>query len=253
MESISIINNQLTDLKLSGIHSALPTRMKQAREEDLGYEGFLSLILQDEMDFRKSNRVIRLLKRASFKQNASLETIDFSFPRDLDKKLIKDLATCQFIRDGINLVISGPTGVGKSFLATAFGNNACRNGITSAFFKMNTLIEQTLLSRAKGTYLNLLKRLYSFDLLVLDDFGIKPLEPQQYQDLYDVIDDRSVNKSTIITTQVPVKNWGEIIPDPVTCEAVTDRLISKAIKIQMKGPTYRPETIKKIKTKLDKD
>lgn len=116
---------------------------------------------------------------------------------------------------------------------------------------MNNLVEHFLLARAKGTYLNLLKRLAACDLLILDDFGIKPLDPQQYQDLYDVLDERGEDKSTLITTQVPIENWGEIIADPVTCEAVTDRLVSVAIKLEMKGASYRPKK-PRGKSKLDK-
>ena len=240
MEPINLTDNLLTELKLSGIKVTVRQRLDEARREEVGHEGFLNLLLEDEKDFRKNTRIRRLIKRASFKKNATLEQLDYAYPRGLDKKVVKDLATCNFVRDGINIIVSGPTGVGKSYLATAVGNSACRNGITSIFFRMNTLVEQTMLARAKGTYLNFLKRITSFDLLVLDDFGIKPLDPQSFQDLYDIIDERCENKSTVITTQVPIENWGEVIGDPVTCEAITDRLVSRAIKIQMKGDSYRP-------------
>ena len=240
MEPINLTDNLLTELKLSGIKVTVRQRLDEARREEVGHEGFLNLLLEDEKDFRKNTRIRRLIKRASFKKNATLEQLDYAYPRGLDKKVVKDLATCNFVRDGINIIVSGPTGVGKSYLATAVGNSACRNGITSIFFRMNTLVEQTMLARAKGTYLNFLKRITSFDLLVLDDFGIKPLDPQSFQDLYDIIDERCENKSTVITTQVPIENWGEVISDPVTCEAITDRLVSRAIKIQMKGDSYRP-------------
>ena len=117
--------------------------------------------------------------------------------------------------------------------------------------RMNSLIEQLTLARAKGTYLNLIKRLASCELIILDDFGIKPLSPQQYQDFYDVIDERGEEKTTIITSQVPVENWPEIIPDPVTCEAVSDRLSSIATKLVMSGPSYRGKKSRKEEKTLD--
>ena len=143
------------------------------------------------------------------------------------------------MQEGFNILIDGPTGVGKSYLASAIGQTACRHGHTAIFLRMNTLIEQTMLARVKGSYLTLLKKLASCELLILDDFGIKPLAPQQYQDLYDILDERSEGKSTIVTTQLPPENWGEVIGDPITCEAVTDRLVSRATSIHMKGDSYR--------------
>ena len=141
--------------------------------------------------------------------------------------------------DGTNVIIEGPTGVGKTYLASALGHAACRQGYSTLFYRMNALIEQTTLARAKGTYLNLVKRLAGADLLILDDFGIKPLAPQQYQDLYDILDERSEGKATVVTTQLPAENWSEVIDDAVTCEAITDRLASRAVIIQMKGTSYR--------------
>ena len=141
--------------------------------------------------------------------------------------------------------------MGKSFLANAIGNNLCRLGISVAFYRMNALIEKIHLERAKGTYITFLKKISAFDLIILDDFGIKPLEPQEYQDLYDIIDERGDEKPLIITTQVSPENWSEIISDPVTCEAVTDRIVSQAMTIKMKGDSYRKRRKKTVK--LDKD
>jgi DNA replication protein DnaC len=233
------------------MRETVSARLGQAKKDGLDHEEFLGLMLQDELDFRKSAKIKNLLKRAAFKQPASLEEFDLGVNRALDKKQLRDLGTCRFIDDGINVLILGPTGVGKTYLASAIGNGACRVGHSTLFFRMNSLIEQMLLARAKGTYLNMLKRLAGADLLILDDFGIKPLDPQHFQDLYDVIDERGEDKSTIITTQVPVENWNEIISDPVTCEAITDRLNSGAMQLVMKGASYRPKRSPKA-AKLDK-
>jgi len=239
MEILDQTNGLLDGLKLSGAKAALKVRLKQAQDDPLSYETFLNTLLHDEKEHRKNARVARLLKKAAFRQNASLEGFDYSMPRGVSKQVVANLATGRFVLEGSNILISGPTGVGKSYMATAIGNHLCRLGRSVVFFRMNALIEKIHLERAKGNYLNLIKRLTSPDVIIIDDFGIKPLEPSEYQDFYDIIDERGEEKSIILTTQLPPENWNEIIPDPITCEAVTDRIVSQSIKIQMAGQTYR--------------
>jgi DNA replication protein DnaC len=246
MNPIDLTKTNLDVLKLTGIKLALTARLAHARDERLGYEQFLNLVLDDEVLYRKSARIARLIKNAGFRGSASCENIECSASRNLDKTLVMDLSTCQFVREGTNLLISGATGVGKTHLATALGNAACRNGLSVVFFRMNTLLEKLLIVRAQGTYLNFLKKCAAVDLVILDDFGIKPLAPQQYQDLYDILDERSEKKTTIITTQLPVENWSEVIADPVTCEAITDRFVSRALVVQVKGCSYRKKILKKL-------
>lgn len=253
MTAVEAMTNQMIELRLTGMRECIAARFKQAREADLGYEEFFSLLLQDEVQFRRGARIKRLIKRASFRHAASLEEFDQAEGRGLDKKHLRDLATNRYVEDGINLLILGPTGVGKTYLATALGNAACRSGYTTLFFRMNSLIEQLTLARAKGTYLNLLKRLSSCDLLILDDFGIKPLDAQHYQDFYDVIDERGEDKSTVMTSQLPVENWSEVIADQISCEAVSDRIASTAIRLVMQGASYRPKRKRNSEKNLDKN
>lgn len=231
----------MSELRLVGMRDNFQLRAKQSRESELTCEDFFALLLQDEIEYRRSAKIKRLLSKASFRQSASLEDIDLKVSRGLDKRQLKDLATCRFIDDGINVLVMGPTGVGKTYLATAIGNAACRRGYSTLFLRMNSLIEQILMARAKGTYLNLLRRYAACDLLILDDLGIKPLTAQHFQDLYDVLDERGEEKSTVVTTQLPPENWSEIISDPVACEAITDRLTATAIKIVLQGASYRPK------------
>jgi DNA replication protein DnaC len=247
------VTHQMIELRLTGMRETYDVRSKQSREQNLTGEDFFGLLIQDEIEFRKSAKIKRLLKNAALRCSSSLEEIDTKIDRGFDKRQLRDLATCRFIDDGLNILILGPTGVGKTHTASAIGNAACRQGYSTIFYRMNTLIEQLLLARAKGTYLNLLKRIAGCDLLILDDFGIKPLEPQHYQDLYDVIDERGEDKSTILTSQVPVENWNEIISDAVTCEAITDRLSSMSIRMVMKGASYRSKRQTKKEAQLDKD
>ena len=243
---LNLVDQYLMELRLHGVREALTRRLKQAKDEDLGFEDFLNLCLHDESSFRKNARIDRLLRTATLRTQACLENLDLQTPRGLDRKLIQDLSQSRFIEHGQNVLILGPTGVGKSHLATALGRSACRNGKTTLFYRLNTLTEKLLLVRAQGTYLNLLKKLASVDLLILDDFGIKPLSPQQFQDLYDVLEERTETKATILTTQLPIENWPEVIADPVVCEAITDRIVPKAIKIIMKGDSYRKKKEKII-------
>jgi DNA replication protein DnaC len=250
---IDQVESQLVSLKLHGMRDNFSRRCKQAGDEGLAHEDCIGMLVQDEVEHRKNTRIQRLLKNAAFRQPASVEAVDFTPARGLDKKQIAGLAGGRFIQGGLNVVILGPTGIGKSFLASAIGNAACRSGYTTQFHRMNALIEQMALSRAKGTYLNLLKRLSSCDLLILDDFGIKPLSPHQYQDLYDTLDERGETKSTMITSQLPIANWSEVIADPLTCEAVTDRIVSRAVILQLKGDNYRRRRGAGSIKELDKD
>jgi DNA replication protein DnaC len=246
MKPINLVEQYLTDLRLHGLQEGLSPRLKEAQSAELPYEDFLNLCLFDETQFRKNARIERLLRAAAFRAHVSLEGLDTTTSRGLDKKMIHELASTRFIDNGSNLLIMGPTGVGKTFLACAIGNAACRAGRSTLFFRMNNLAEKLLLSRAQNNYLLLLKKLAAVELLILDDFGIKPFTPQQFQDLYDVLDERTENKSTILTTQLPVENWSEVIADPVVCEAITDRIVPRAILLTMKGDSFRKKNMKTI-------
>ena len=235
---------------MKGVSCVLTQRLKEADEQELGYEDFLNVIFEDELLYRENEKVTRLLRRAALQQKACLEAFETKPSRGIDKKLLNDLALIRFVQNGQNIILSGPTGVGKSYLACAIDNNVCRNGFTVQYFRMNTLVEKFRLERAKNTYLNFVKRISTASVLILDDFGIKPLDPHQYQDLYDVIDERGSERSLIITTQLPVSNWSEVIDDPVTCEAITDRITANCLNLKMSGASFRQR--KKLRlTKFD--
>lgn len=243
---LNLTDQYLTELSLKGVRESLGRRVKEALDEDLSYEDFLNLILFDEVQYKKNLRRQRLLKAAGFRSQASLEGITYEKVRNFDKKLINEIAQMRFLEDGINIIIHGATGVGKSYLATAIGNHVCRSSKSVMFMKMNFLLEKMSLARAEGTYLGLLKRIHNVDLLIVDDFGIKALTDQQFQDFYDVLGERESGRSTILTTQLPSENWNEIIPDPLVCEAISDRLTANAIKILVKGPSKRSEPKKRL-------
>lgn len=239
MQTLNQTDRYLSELSLKGIRESLTQRMKEALDNDLSYEDFLNTILFDEVQCRQNARRQRLLKAAGFRTQASLEGLTYEKVRNLEKKQVQEIATLRFLEDGTNIMIFGATGVGKSYLATAIGNHLCRLSRSVLFWKMNVLLEKMALARAEGTYLNLLKKINSADLIIVDDFGIKALTDQQYQDFYDVLGERESGKSTILTTQLPAENWNEVIPDPLVCEAISDRLTAQAIKLNLKGPSKR--------------
>lgn len=216
-------------------------RIQEALDSDLSYEDFINLILFDELQFRQNARRARLLRAAGFRSQASLEGITYEKVRNVDKKVIQEIAGLRFLEEGTNIILFGATGVGKTYLATAIGNHVCRCARPVMFLKMNFLLEKLALARLEGTYLNFLKKIHGTDLLIIDDFGIKPLTPQQYQDFYDVLGERESGKSTILTTQLPSENWNEVIEDLLVCEAISDRLTAQAIKLNLKGPSKRSE------------
>lgn len=234
------------ELSLKGVRENLSRRLKEALDNNLDYEGFMNLILFDEVQYRQNARRARLLKAAGFRTQASLEGVTYEKVRNFDKKQIQEIAKLRFIDDGTNILIFGATGVGKTYLATAIGNHVCRCGRSVMFVKMNLLLEKLALARAEGTYLNLLKKISVTDLLIVDDFGIKALTEQQFQDFYDVLGERESGKSTILTTQLPAENWNEVIQDPLVCEAISDRLTAQAIKLTVKGPSKRGERKKSL-------
>lgn len=239
MQALNQTDQYLSELCLKGIRESLSRRIKEALDADLSYEDFLNTVLFDEVQNRQNNRRQRLLKAAGFRTQASLEGVTYEKVRSLDKKQVQEIANLNFLSDGTNIMIFGATGVGKSYLATAIGNHVCRCSRSVLFWKMNVLHERLALARADGTYLNLLKKINAADLVIVDDFGIKAMTPQQYQDFYDVLGERESGKATILTTQLPSENWNEVIPDALVCEAISDRLTAQAIKLHLKGPSKR--------------
>ncbi len=246
MQTLNQTDQYLLELSLKGIREGLSRRIKEALDTDLSYEDFLNTILFDEHQWRQNARRQRLLKAAGFRTQASLEGLTYEKVRNIEKKQVQEIATLRFLDEGTNIMIFGATGVGKTYLATAIGNHVCRCNRSVLFWKMNVLLEKLALARAEGAYLNLLKKINSSDLLIVDDFGIKALTDQQYQDFYDVLGERESEKSTILTTQLPAENWSEVIPDPLVCEAISDRLTARAIKLVLKGPSKRGQQKKTL-------
>jgi DNA replication protein DnaC len=239
MNVIDTTDDLLTELKLHGLREALPRRLRELHEQRWSPSEFLNLCLEDERLFRQNARLARRLREATFPTMASLENLDFTIERKLDRSQVRELASASFVTQSLNILIAGPTGVGKTHLACALGNAACRQGFSTLFLPLNRLLEKMALIRAQGRYLSLLKKLTSVSVLIVDDWGLRALTPQQMQDIYDIVDGRVESMTTIITTQLPQENWNEILPDPVLCDAITDRIVQKAISLEMVGESYR--------------
>jgi len=230
---------KLERLRLTGMAVALKEQLEMDGMEQMGFEERLGLLIDREASVRETRRMKTRLKKAKLRQNACIEDIDFSHPRELDRGLVMHLASCQWIEKHHNLIITGPTGVGKSYLACAFGQKACREGFTTAYHRMSRLFEELSLAKGDGRYVKLLKTLSKTDLLILDDYGLSRLNKEQSHDLLEILEDRYGVRSTLVTSQLPLKHWHEQIGDQTLADAIMDRLVHNAYKINLKGGSMR--------------
>jgi len=231
--------DKLETLRLSGMVGALREQWKTPDINQLSFEERLGLLTDREVDIRETKRLQSRLKRAKLRQTASLEDIDFRQPRGLDKSLVIKLADCQWISKHQNLIVTGPTGAGKSYLACAFAQKACREGYNTSYVRMSRLFEDLGLAKGDGRYSKMLASFAKTDLLVLDDYGLAKLTREQRHDLLEILEDRYGVRSTLVTSQLPLEHWHEQVGDPTLADAIMDRLVHNAHKIQLKGGSMR--------------
>ena len=236
-------------MKLYGMLKTLDLRLSESVSQNWGTADFLSALITDEKSYRSMAQINRRLKSAGFRTQSTFETLDYTAKRTLTKSQVKDLMQLQFIKvSPQNLMIVGPTGVGKTFLATAIGNHACRHGHTTIFMGVSVFIERMMMARSDGTYLRLRDRLIKTDLLIIDDIGLKKLPALIVQDLHDLLEERQ-EKCTLITSQLPLKNWSEIIDDELALDTVVDKLKHGSLHMILEGDSYRKK--KNQAAKLD--
>jgi DNA replication protein DnaC len=239
---------RLYALRLAVMAAAWQQQQTDTKIASLTFDERFAFLVDAEFIARQNKRVAMMLKQAELRiANACIEDVDASGPRGLDPAVLHQLATCTWIGDKLNVLVSGATGVGKSFVACALGQMACRRGLRVMYKRLPRLFEQLSLSKADGTYIRLLSKLAKLDLLIIDDLGIAPLKDAQRYDLLEVLEDRYGNTSTIIASQLPIDTWHRWLGDPTVADAILDRLVHNAFEISLKGPSRRKEKDKNKK------
>jgi len=239
MEATHTLTPHLKHLRLSGILETLDVRHRQAIEEKWSYVEFLERLLQDEVERRGQKQLTLRLRRAAFQPDKTLERFDFSFNPTLNRQQILDLATCQFIVRKEPVLICGPTGVGKSHLAQALGHAACRRGYDVVFTGAARMLQHLNGGRADGSYERRLQTYVRPDLLIVDDFGLKPLRAPAPEDFYDVISERYERGATIVTSNHALNEWPQLFGDPLLASAGLDRLFHTAHALVITGESFR--------------
>ena len=238
-----MLNQQTLDklyvMKLLGMADGFKEQLQQPSFQDLSFDQRFGMLVDGQWTWKENKRLKRLLKEAKLRLQASVEDIDYKTSRGIEKSVLINLTSCNWIRNHQNLLISGPTGVGKTFLACALAQKACREGFRTLYLRMPQFFYQIALARADGTYGNLMKKFSKTHLLVLDDLGLTSLGDTERRDLLEVIEDRHGVSSTLITSQLPVENWYDHIGDPTIADAILDRIIHSAHRIQLKGGSMR--------------
>ena len=230
---------KLRSLSLRGMACALEEQLQQSSIVSLSFEERLNLLIDREYLQRENRRLTDRLRKAKLKQAACIEDIDYKNGRGLDRSIVAKLATSAWIKSHHNLLITGKTGTGKSYLACAFAHNACLQGYSARYLRTNRFFQELTLTRADGRYNKYLAELAKTSLLVLDDFGLTVLTQEQRRDLLEVLDDRHNVRSTIITSQLPVSHWHETIGDETLADAILDRVVHSAYQFNLTGDSMR--------------
>lgn len=233
------ITSKLNELRLQGMSRSWKSLTETRHHQDLTLSEGLVILLQAEKLDREQRRFDRLQKNAKFRYQASIEELHLDTSRGIDKTLLASLASGTYLKNGESIIITGATGCGKSFIASALGHQACAQGYKTAYFNMQKLTQQLKIVRLEGTILSFFMKLSKTHLLILDDFGLTHLEKQQQLDLMEIIEDRHTRHSTIIASQLPVATWFDIIGEPTIADAILDRLVHTSHRIELKGESLR--------------
>jgi len=239
--------DKLGNMRLTGMVKGLKAQLENPEIDNLAFGDRLALIVDMEYMEREKRQLASRLKGAKMRQNAVLEDLDTKASREIDRSLLATLSTCQWIKRNHNLLITGKTGAGKTWLSCALAHTACRLGITAVYYRLPTLMQDLDLARNDGRYKKVMKSISKAELLILDDWGIAPMSPEQLRDLLEIIDERYQKTSTLITSQLPVANWHEALNDPTMADAILDRVLHNAYKIDLKGE----DSMRKLRSKID--
>jgi len=240
--------DQLHALGLEGMAKAFAEIDAKSEANDLGHREWLGLLLDREASWRRDKRLVARLRYAKLRQQACVEDVDYRSPRGLDRALFQKLAQGDWIKAHDNLALIGPTGVGKSWLASALGHNACRDNRSVLYHRVPKLFEELALARGDGRHPRILRNLGRADLLILDDWGLEPLDAGARHDLLEILEERYGRRSTVITSQLPVDRWHEVVNDPTYADAIMDRLVHNAHRIELTGESMRRTRGKQTQT-----
>jgi DNA replication protein DnaC len=233
---------KLHALGLPGMLAAWRQQQSDAQYAALGFDERLGLLVDAEATQRENHRLERLLRDARLKlSQACIEDIDYAPRREIDRAQIRQLASCRWVREHQNVIITGAAGTGKSYLACALAQQACRHGLRAIYRRVPRLFHELTLAHADGSYGKLLTRLARLDVLILDDWGLAPFQDQERRDLLEILEDRYGTRSTIITSQLPTKTWHAHIGDPTIADAICDRVLHNAHRLVLKGASRRKE------------
>lgn len=235
--------DKLHELKLTGMVQgmvqALSEQMQMPEISKISFEERLGLLVDREFTERDQRRLKSRLQRAKLRQSACIEDLDYRPPRGLDKSLMTRLAQGQWIREHLKVLITGPTGIGKTWVACALAQQACRQGFSTLYLRLPRFLQDLTIGKADGRYSKLLTTVSNIDLVLFDDFGMAPLSDEQRRDLLEVIEDRQGWRATLVTSQLPLAHWHEAIGDPTLADAILDRLVHSAYQIALKGDSMR--------------
>lgn len=233
---------RLRGMRLGAMADAYLAQLQNPKNAALGFDERLAMIVDAEHLFRDNRKLSSRLKEAKLRiGDACIEDIDYPPKRELDKAQVRQLATCRWVEEHHNVLVTGPTGVGKTYVACALAQQACRNGYRTTYRRLARFFDELNLARADGSYAKLLAKLARIDVLVLDDWGIVAIKEAHRQDLLEVMEDRDGLRSTVITSQLPTEKWHDYIGDPTVADAVLDRIVHRAYRITLKGPSRRKE------------
>jgi DNA replication protein DnaC len=244
---------RMRKMKLYGMVRAFRTSLESGNAEKWTADELLSMLIDSEWDERYNRKLDRNVKNARFRYKAAVEQINFDIPRDLNKNHILRLADCDFIKKKENILVTGSTGIGKSYLASALGHQACSQGYKVLYEHTSKLFARLKMGKADGTYLKEVTKMEKQDLLIIDDFGIQPLDPQSRTILMEIIEDRHGKRSTIFTSQVPVNKWHEVIGEQTIADAILDRIIHDAHRLELKGESMRKKRATLTEETTEKD
>lgn len=236
---------KMKKLRLWGLYRAFKTNLESGQIHQLTTDELISIMVDSELDDRQNRKIEHHIRKARFRYKGNIENINYDPERNLDKNVIMRYAECTFIEKHENLLITGSTGVGKSYIASALGHQACMLGYSVIYANTSKLLSRLKLSKADGSYMKELARIERQNLLILDDFGLQSLDAQARQALMEIIEDRHGNQSTIITSQLPVKQWYDIIGEQTIADAILDRIVHGANRIELRGESLRRRAAEK--------